>query len=192
VYTYGFTQQNLKRIAGLPQVAEAVPVRAYPQEIRHQAKLNIGLAAGTTAGFADLNRLRLLQGRFLTDDDNAARRNVAVISDMAALQLFGNVDPLGQVIVMSGQAFVVVGVFEEPEPGERHAALVPLQTFDARFGDRIVIRSKGRRSMEAVPITEVQVKPAPGMDAIETAAALREMLYDTRPQRDWKVEIERP
>lgn len=78
---------------------------------------------GANAGFADVNNLKMLRGRFLRDRDVSAARQVAVISDRSVSNLFpGHEDPLGKVVDVStdsgqDQSFTVVGVYKYERSG---------------------------------------------------------------------------
>ena len=193
VRAYGLSYQDFDRIAALPGVAEAVPVRAFPQEVRYQARMQFVRVVATTPSFAKANGLQLAQGRFLEDDDEAALRNVVVLDAVLAGELFGSAEPLGEVVRLAGQAFVVIGVLrarDEHAPTLQRLAILPLRVCNARFGERISLREKGVRTMEAVPLHEVQVRPASAAALPQLVTALDDLLADSRPQRDWKIEIE--
>ncbi len=57
------------------------------------------------------------QGRAFTEIENLHRMQLAVIGADVAKGLFPNMNPLGKDILISGQHFVVLGVFEKPKGG---------------------------------------------------------------------------
>lgn len=58
--------------------------------------------------------LRIVQGRFIDDDDVDGRARVCVVNRDLYRQLFGNEDPGGKTIRTLGTTFQVIGEFEEP------------------------------------------------------------------------------
>jgi len=65
---------------------------------------------GTTPGFMAVREFGVAQGRFVTDEDNDKVNEVAVLGYGAAQELFGDQDPIGQVIKIDTTKFTVVGV----------------------------------------------------------------------------------
>ena len=94
---------------------------------------------GATPEFLDNNGMNLAAGRFLTADDVAEERPVAVIGYDEVDTLFPGEDPLGKEIVMSGAVYTVVGVFVRQGSGlfgGSHDGLValPITQFFLRYG----------------------------------------------------------
>ncbi len=68
---------------------------------------------GVSPEFAEINRETTSSGRFLSADDTAARRDVAVIGPGVAEKLFvGQGDPVGQKFSIGDTWFIVIGVLE--------------------------------------------------------------------------------
>lgn len=85
---------------------------------------------GTTASYAVLENVEMAAGRFFTEDEEIARSRVVVLGHTIAEEIFGNQDPVGQVIKIQRKNFTVVGVmvpqgssgFEDPDS----AVLIPI------------------------------------------------------------------
>jgi putative ABC transport system permease protein len=70
---------------------------------------------GTTANYPFVRKnIRVLRGRFLDEDDVAARAKVCVVNRHLYEELFGNEDPAGKTVRTLGMTFAVIGEFEEP------------------------------------------------------------------------------
>lgn len=73
-------------------------------------------ASGVNEGYATVNNVKMVKGRFINEKDTVGAKNVAVISDRAAKNIFGNADPLGQEIKLhvgkDVHTFTVVGVYK--------------------------------------------------------------------------------
>ena len=70
---------------------------------------------GTTAVYADVQKLELLVGRFLKTADEENVSFVCVINETAATELVGYADCLGAEIRFNGQRFKVVGVLKDDD-----------------------------------------------------------------------------
>ena len=70
---------------------------------------------GTTAFYADVQKLELLVGRFLKQADEENVSFVCVINETAATELVGYADCLGEDIRLNGQRFKVVGVLKDDD-----------------------------------------------------------------------------
>ncbi len=68
---------------------------------------------GTTPGFLAVREYAVAQGRFLTDEDNDKVNDVAVLGYGIAQGLFGDQDPIGQIVKIGSYKFTVVGVMAE-------------------------------------------------------------------------------
>ncbi|MGH9606631.1 MAG: FtsX-like permease family protein, partial [Terracidiphilus sp.] len=93
-----------------------------------------------TPGYFKTYGVRLIKGRFFTDDDNAASQRVAVINQQFAQHFFPGKNPIGQVLnveqIVPGvqklgpyQAWQIVGVYHNVRGGDfdhqREEILVP-------------------------------------------------------------------
>ena len=123
-----------------------------------------GEVLGVTAPFADLNRLRLSDGRFISDLD--VRRYYCVIgADVAAaMRRAGAKQLIGESLRVAERLYTVVGVLHSSARGRRpfrpnRAAFVPITTaqraFDKAEIQRVVARMKPDVH-HAVAVKEVQ------------------------------------
>jgi putative ABC transport system permease protein len=74
---------------------------------------------GVNEEYDSLGKIEVIEGRFLSDSDLQSKRQVAVIDDELAMEIFGKKDVVGSKIVtkMNSQnmTFIVVGVYEKPK-----------------------------------------------------------------------------
>ena len=94
------------------------------------------LTDGVTPNYQEVTNVILRKGRFITEHDNAQRRNVLVIGVNAADALFpgkeGNI--VGKMVRMNGQFWEIVGVIEKRKAGffgeneEDRKVFMPLRT----------------------------------------------------------------
>jgi putative ABC transport system permease protein len=81
--------------------------------------------------FAELNRIKLASGRYLTAADVKNRANVCIVGDEIQKTLFPTGSPIGQLVSFKGITLEVVGVFERLDMmGETNGrdVLIPLST----------------------------------------------------------------
>ena len=76
---------------------------------------------GVNPDFELANNLTMLRGRFIADDDNAAKRRLAVVSDKLVSNMFSDGNPLGKELVVQTQnhidIYTIVGVYEYDSGG---------------------------------------------------------------------------
>jgi len=91
---------------------------------------------GTTPSWAQVRARTLSSGRFLTDDDVAQSRPVAVLGPTTATELFGGRGAVGQSVTVNGSTFTVVGVLQAigstTGTDEDDQAVVPRTTYATR------------------------------------------------------------
>jgi hypothetical protein len=200
VSSYGLTHEDLQRIAMLPSVVQAVPVRSFVGEVHHLERGTECRVIANTSGYADLNELELTVGRFLTDDDNDRLKTVVVLGSEAAADLFPFADPLGKSVKLGGNAHVVIGVLKEHSRAAgslrahelNRGVYLPLGTCQARFGEKIFIRGLGERRAEAVQLTEILLTVAEFKQVQSTVEAIRAMLARYHEKKDWEIRVLTP
>ncbi|HEY7188113.1 MAG TPA: ABC transporter permease, partial [Vicinamibacterales bacterium] len=160
----------LARLQALPGVASATVVSAVPLNGGIRSGIDIAGAPHeriaptivqlATASYFRTTGLHLTRGRFFSDDEAAARRQIVVVNETLVKRYFGAADPLGQFITINalGAApedalqdprFEVVGVVADTKNhGIRDAAwpeaFAPSSVTSA-YGHAIVVRSVNAR-----------------------------------------------
>jgi len=77
------------------------------------ASHTIGRLVGTYPSYFEASNRPVAKGSYFVNDDVLASRKLAVIGTTVAEALFGDVDPVGRRITISGVPFTVVGVLKE-------------------------------------------------------------------------------
>ncbi|MBX9580331.1 MAG: ABC transporter permease, partial [Gemmataceae bacterium] len=206
VTTYGLTAKDLARLGTFgAAVSRTVPLRVFPSEARFLERMVNARVIATVPEYADVNKLELAGGRFLTDADDHEMKNVCVLGSEAADKLFPFEDPLGQTVQMKSHFFVVVGVCKDRMPtggtGGSQAAedynrdiYIPFQASRKRFGDIIFTRSSGSRSAERVDISQVtltvdaEVDTREGRSRVQAVGdEIKRMLEKDHYKKDYAV-----
>ncbi|MGE5175447.1 MAG: ABC transporter permease [Hyphomicrobiales bacterium] len=95
----------------------ATRVVAQAEALKHVRSGKVDLSnvrvLGTTAGYEDVGKFELAEGRQLDQSDVDRRRGVCVIGSELANQFFPRVDPIGGTVKAGGYALTVVGVLKE-------------------------------------------------------------------------------
>ena len=85
---------------------------------------------GTTPNYTSVRKnVRVLQGRFLDDDDLAQRSKVCVVSSTLYRELFGNEEPAEKTLRTLGMSFQVVGEFDKPVDTMGQGEVTPYSIF---------------------------------------------------------------
>jgi putative ABC transport system permease protein len=68
---------------------------------------------GTTSGFPSVRDMEIADGRYFTDKDIERKQKMVVLGSTIAADLFGEDDPIGQVVTVGTTKMTVIGVMEE-------------------------------------------------------------------------------
>ena len=107
--------EDLEEWAGNGAVARISPsgsMNATGKYLSHDAAVTL---YGVTGAYQEIQGLELRDGRFIKRADVNNRSYVVVLSHNAAEEFFGDADPIGRTMRISGAAFEVVGVLEEDD-----------------------------------------------------------------------------
>ena len=118
------------------QVQGVVAVAVEQQSAETVKVGNISLDSvtilGSTADFPSVRDMTIAEGRYFTDEEVERKQKVAVLGATLAQELFGEADPIGQVVAAGGTKLTVIGIFEE-------RGLVSGVDFDARLYTPITV-----------------------------------------------------
>ena len=174
----------------IPTITGAVRMREIVSEARYlQRLLNVRLV-GSTTEYMEMNHLQLLQGRFLSDEDENDMTNVAVLGAETASTLFPFEDPIGQTIQIRTHRYKVVGVMRSRTASAAIGGslsgqdfnkdiYIPLSTFRVRIGDVVFTRLSGTFMSEEVQLNQITLKVKDRSDVVPTSEVVRESLRRT-------------
>lgn len=148
-----FTKAVVERIASeIPQITAASQVNdaRFQNVTVNDARYQIRSVLGVNASYPGIMGLKLKEGRFLSESDDAGAAKVAVVSESLASVLFG-----GAKRAMAGQIKVSSGVFQR-SPAQRGGAQARSQAQGGAAGD---LRRQFR--METVIYTVIGVYEDP-------------------------------
>jgi putative ABC transport system permease protein len=99
--------EAIRHVAGVRRVA---PVTVGRATIHAGARSRDVMVAGTTAEWGRVRHVDMAMGRFLPEPGAEAERSVCVIGALIRTELFGDENPLGQMLRVGDERYRVVGV----------------------------------------------------------------------------------
>lgn len=195
---YGLLYDDARRISEtIPGVARVVPAKHIEQIGRLRGREMQLRIVGTTASWFDLVRREVLAGRMLTDDDEAMRSHVAVLTEWGARRLLATEHAIGEVLTLGGCAYEVVGIVRSEEtdgtgmqtPDSRADAYIPLSTARERHGDYFSKLSQGSRTHEQVELHQIIVETVEESDVEPVARAIERSLSVFHKKKDYEISV---
>jgi putative ABC transport system permease protein len=201
VLKYGLTRRDFERLqATIPTIEQVLPVRELKREFRRGDRLVDGRLVGCTPPYADVTGLRIDRGRFLSEADLEAKRNVCVLAAETAERLFPIEDPLGRSVRIENLYYIVVGIAAPRAPsagiGGSLAAqdysndvYIPLSDLWARIGDTVITRRSGSFEGEALELSQVTLRIESVDKVLETAEVVKATLAEFHRDGDYGVTV---
>jgi len=121
-----------------PEVQAISPMHMTAQAIEYRGKTAQQNIIGGYTNMPKIDNNKLKSGMYFNQSDVKNRRNVIVLGQKPADELFEDVDPVGQIVLVSDQPFKVIGVLEKKphyfgprDPNEQ--AFIPYTTSKKLF-----------------------------------------------------------
>jgi len=105
-------QDAEKLLQKIPDVASVAPVVGGSAQIKYFSQNVRTTITGSSTTYFDIRDFQLQAGRAFTEHDVNANARVAVLGPVTVENLFGNRDPIGQIVKLKGINFKVVGVLK--------------------------------------------------------------------------------
>jgi putative ABC transport system permease protein len=180
---YGLTRDEYDMlVATIPTVRSAIPIRELRRQFQFKNRKLDGRLVGCTPEYAEVTKLELASGHFISDAENFSRDTHCVLAAKMADKLFPYEDPVGQRIYMpeNQDFYLVVGVLK---PKGATAAIggsmaaqdfsndvyVPLQTLQQRIGDTVMSIRSGSREGEIIELNQITLRCRDVSDVKRTA-----------------------
>ena len=128
---YKFLQENLKYSSSIAIYAD----RGRMTVKRDNNSISDGRLVGGSEGYDNIFTVNIDRGRYLTTDEIAGGRDVAIIGFEVAKTLFPNDDPIGKVVKIKNRKFTVIGTVKKEgqsfmgTPSNDYVTIVPYATF---------------------------------------------------------------
>ena len=131
------TFEDAKALERLPVIEFAVPVSAGNGEIEYGEKMRRSMVVGTGADYDVIVDATDMLGEYLPHDNPKSPRSLAVLGPEMRDELFGDVNPLGELVRVNSERFRVIGVL--PPKGDflgfnlDDAIYIPMAKFQSMF-----------------------------------------------------------
>ena len=180
----GLTFRDFRAISENVQGLEAItprkrfkPQRVLPKTVQEPPQL-----IGVLPNFIEINSLKLISGRFFSDEENMRSEPVCVLGESAKLNLLGYDDAIGKYVKINDVWLQVVGVLTPQASTDtdvegvqalnrNNLVIAPLNTVMRRFEDNT--------SWLKDEIDGIYMKVLSGTDSVETANVVRAILSAT-------------
>ena len=128
---------------------------------------------GVTVNYDDINDWHTSSGSFITQKNLDESARVVVLDQTTATDLFETANPVGQIVLISGQVFTVIGVMETRSTTgfSNQQALIPVTTAQTRLANARVA-GKGYR----VSSIQAKVKSTDSAEITAATAAIKAYL----------------
>jgi len=163
-----------------PSIATVAPYIQSGLPTWYSGKKIFGPCMGVTGAFRDLNKIKVKQGRFISDLDAFAYFCVLGDERAAGLGSFGLHEPVGKKLKVGDHIFTIVGVLERlpggggmRPHGVNDAVLIPIKT--------------ATRIVENAEISNIMARMTPGFHNTTAGAEISE--YFDRRVRGMEVEV---
>ncbi|MCZ2079707.1 MAG: ABC transporter permease [Bryobacteraceae bacterium] len=180
----GLTFRDFRAIAENVQGIEALTPRKRfkPQKMLPKTAQEPPLLIGVAPNYLEINNLRVVEGRFFNDDDNAQSVPVCVLGESAKINLLGYEPAVGKFVKVNDTWLQVIGVLAQQATADtdieglevtnrNNLVIAPLNTVMRRFEDN--------NSYLKDEIDGIYIKVAKGTDSIETASVVSAILTAT-------------
>ena len=199
---YGLTRKDYVRLlATVPTIEKAIPMRIIPAvEFRNKRRKMEGRLVGTTPDYAEVTRISVDRGRFISDADIESERNYCVLAAEVAEELFPVGEPIGEEIMIKDDFYEIVGVMKRRSPsagiGGSLAAesfsediYIPVTTLWRREGDMIVSIKPGQFQRDINQVTQITIRVKNRDLVLPTADVVRNTVQYKRTLPDFAVVV---
>ncbi len=180
----GLSFRDFRAISENVQGVEAMTPRKRfkPQRVLPKTSQEAPQLIGVLSNFTEINSLKLIAGRFFTEEENQRSAPVCVLGDTAKLNLLGFDDAIGKYVKVNDVWLQVIGVLTPQASGDtdveglqalnrNNLVIAPLNTVMRRFEDNT--------SYLKDEIDGIYMKVTPTTDSVETANVVRAILSAT-------------
>ncbi|HIQ19713.1 MAG TPA: ABC transporter permease [Planctomycetes bacterium] len=201
VLSYGITREDFQRLTEtVPTIVRALPIREMRRRFQRGRHMVDGRLVGCTPEYAEITRLEVDRGHFLTDEELRKKQNHCVLAAEVAQRLFPLENPIGQAVRVENDFYKVIGVMKPRMPtagiGGSLAAqdfsndvYVPITTLWSRIGDLVITRRSGSFQMEEIELTQVTLRIGSIDNVLETADLIEATLARYHRHKDYGITV---
>ncbi|KMT22862.1 ABC transporter permease [Clostridium cylindrosporum] len=118
---YYFHKEDVNMLINkVPEVIDVAPILQGYGAVVYKNKSKEVTILSTAPSYRNIINANVLEGRFLSDSDVEAARNVVIIDDIAGKKLYPRESPIGQKLTIRTSAkassYTIVGMIKNPNP----------------------------------------------------------------------------
>jgi len=203
VTPYGLTREEFEMlIKTIPTLKSAIPIREIKRTFKYKDRTVEGRLVGCTPEYADVTRLTIDRGHFISDAENFRRDPVCVLASVVAAELFPYEDPIGKRVYLPEHTdfYNVIGVLKFRNDSAaiggsmaaqsfRNDIYIPIKTLQQKIGDTVVRRAGGSFSGEVIQLNQITVTVNDIDEVKPTAALIEEALRSHDDMEDISVVV---
>jgi putative ABC transport system permease protein len=197
---YGVRRADYRALKDLSTIASALQIREIRRRFIRGGKIIDGRLVGCTPEYAEVTKLEVDRGHFITPAEYDNKEAVCVLSSGVADRLFGFENPIGESIRIEESFYKVVGVMKFRNPtagiGGSLAAqdfnddvYIPYSTLQTRIGDFVAIIGSGSFQGEIVELSQITLRVNDTSRVMETADLVRDTFDRTHKQEDYAIVV---
>lgn len=153
-------------IESSPFVSDVSPSSNKSFPVRYgDITLRAVLVMGVTPNYTVVRNFQVKEGSFITESDNKNLNRVAVIGSEVAKNLFGDVNPIGQYILIWRVPCQIIGLMEEKGVdisgfNQDNQIFIPLNTFLRRLVNKDYINSISVQAIDekSIPVVKAEIE----------------------------------
>ncbi len=199
--SYGILRNDYERLhETIPTVERILPIREMRRRFGFSSRMVDGRLVGCTPQYAEVTRLEVDRGRFISDGDLRDRHNYCVLAADLATRLFPFEDPIGRSVRVERDYYVVLGVMKPRAPsagiGGSLAAqefdndvYIPITTLWNRIGDTVFTARSGSFEAEQIELSQITLRVDEVKNVLETADLVKETLERYHRIKDYGVTV---
>jgi len=104
---------DMEDINKLPNVVNSYGGIMGQEQVSHGNEIRKAFLFGTNASYIDIDKSEIEYGSFFSEEEDRALSEVAVLGSKMKEKLFGDSDPIGNIIKIRKEKFRVIGIMKE-------------------------------------------------------------------------------
>jgi putative ABC transport system permease protein len=203
VTPYGLTRDEYDMLVRtIPTVTSAIPIRELRRQFQFEARIIDGRLVGCTPEYAEVNKLKVNRGHFISEVECFNRENCCVLAAKVAERLFPVQDPIGKRLYLPEikDFFTIIGILE---PKNASAAVggsmsaqdysgdvyIPITTLQQRVGDTIRRQVGTSFEIETLELNQITLRVKDVSEVKRTASLIEQALVSHERMEDIAVVI---
>lgn len=203
VIEYGLTYDDVTRIReSIPGVTVIMPGRLIREQVWNGPKHKDLTMLGTVPWFPEMRNVRIVEGRFFSQQEMDGKKNVCVLTQEASDALFPFAGAVGDNIRIGSDYYKVVGITDTlgqsapatsgssgESDGGQPQMFIPLTAAKDRFGEVLAKRSSGSREFSRIELHEAVVKVENQNEVEEISLIVDDLLKRHHKKGDYEIVV---